>query len=79
MSKPVANRIKAGARKSEFFKNYVCLPPAQRKTQLTAANDDRWRSVSNCGGESGNGWEDPQQPIGVGLLESLPNHQPSDC
>lgn len=29
MSKPVANRIKAGARKSEFFKNYVCLPPAQ--------------------------------------------------
>ncbi|XP_028274959.1 optic atrophy 3 protein homolog [Parambassis ranga] len=29
MSKPVANRIKAGARRSEFFKNYVCLPPAQ--------------------------------------------------
>ncbi|XP_005810609.1 optic atrophy 3 protein [Xiphophorus maculatus] len=29
MSKPVANRIKAGARRSEFFKTYVCLPPAQ--------------------------------------------------
>ncbi|CAL8349299.1 unnamed protein product [Arctogadus glacialis] len=29
MSKPVANRIKAGAVRSEFFKNYVCLPPAQ--------------------------------------------------
>ncbi|XP_023662962.1 optic atrophy 3 protein homolog isoform X1 [Paramormyrops kingsleyae] len=29
MSKPVANRMKAGARRSEFFKNYVCLPPAQ--------------------------------------------------
>ncbi|KAI4899746.1 hypothetical protein NFI96_022643 [Prochilodus magdalenae] len=29
LSKPVANRIKAGARRSEFFKNYVCLPPAQ--------------------------------------------------
>nr|XP_046245792.1 optic atrophy 3 protein homolog [Scatophagus argus] len=29
MSKPVANRIKAGARRSEFFKNYICLPPAQ--------------------------------------------------
>ncbi|XP_008307044.1 optic atrophy 3 protein homolog [Cynoglossus semilaevis] len=29
MSKPVANRIKAGARKSDFFRNYVCLPPAQ--------------------------------------------------
>ncbi|XP_047450167.1 optic atrophy 3 protein homolog [Mugil cephalus] len=29
MSKPVANRIKAGARSSEFFKNYICLPPAQ--------------------------------------------------
>ncbi|XP_006627592.2 optic atrophy 3 protein homolog [Lepisosteus oculatus] len=28
MSKPVANRIKAGARRSEFFKNYICLPPA---------------------------------------------------
>ncbi|KAK5869117.1 hypothetical protein PBY51_010074 [Eleginops maclovinus] len=29
MSKPIANRIKAGARRSEFFKNYICLPPAQ--------------------------------------------------
>ncbi|XP_053278656.1 optic atrophy 3 protein homolog [Pleuronectes platessa] len=29
MSKPVANRIKAGARRSEFFKSYICLPPAQ--------------------------------------------------
>ncbi|KAF7699299.1 optic atrophy 3 protein homolog [Silurus meridionalis] len=28
LSKPVANRIKAGARRSEFFKNYICLPPA---------------------------------------------------
>uniref|UniRef100_H3DNV9 Outer mitochondrial membrane lipid metabolism regulator OPA3 n=2 Tax=Tetraodon nigroviridis TaxID=99883 RepID=H3DNV9_TETNG len=29
LSKPVANRIKATARTSEFFRNYVCLPPAQ--------------------------------------------------
>ncbi|XP_054884499.1 optic atrophy 3 protein homolog [Poeciliopsis prolifica] len=29
MSKPLANRIKAGARRSEFFKTYICLPPAQ--------------------------------------------------
>ncbi|XP_072308973.1 optic atrophy 3 protein homolog [Eucyclogobius newberryi] len=29
MSKPVANRIKAGAVRSEFFKHYICLPPAQ--------------------------------------------------
>ncbi|XP_077397651.1 optic atrophy 3 protein homolog [Festucalex cinctus] len=29
LSKPVANRIKAGARRSEFFKTYFCLPPAQ--------------------------------------------------
>ncbi|XP_029302344.1 optic atrophy 3 protein homolog [Cottoperca gobio] len=29
LSKPVANRIKAGARRSDFFKNYICLPPAQ--------------------------------------------------
>ncbi|XP_077423094.1 optic atrophy 3 protein homolog [Vanacampus margaritifer] len=29
LSKPVANRIKAGARRSEFFKTYICLPPAQ--------------------------------------------------
>ncbi|XP_019716733.1 optic atrophy 3 protein homolog [Hippocampus comes] len=29
LSKPVASRIKAGARSSEFFKNYICLPPAQ--------------------------------------------------
>jgi len=31
LGKPVANRIKAGARRSEFFKNYICLPPAQGK------------------------------------------------
>ncbi|XP_068601267.1 optic atrophy 3 protein homolog [Brachionichthys hirsutus] len=29
LSKPVANRIKDGARRSEFFRNYICLPPAQ--------------------------------------------------
>ncbi|XP_073417312.1 optic atrophy 3 protein [Dendrobates tinctorius] len=29
ISKPLANRIKAGARRSEFFRNYICLPPAQ--------------------------------------------------
>uniref|UniRef100_A0A8C5QKM1 Outer mitochondrial membrane lipid metabolism regulator OPA3 n=1 Tax=Leptobrachium leishanense TaxID=445787 RepID=A0A8C5QKM1_9ANUR len=29
LSKPLANRIKAGARRSEFFRTYVCLPPAQ--------------------------------------------------
>ncbi|XP_070827331.1 optic atrophy 3 protein homolog [Chaetodon trifascialis] len=29
LSKPVANRIKAGARRSDFFRNYICLPPAQ--------------------------------------------------
>ncbi|XP_032745386.1 optic atrophy 3 protein homolog [Rattus rattus] len=29
VSKPLANRIKDAARRSEFFKTYVCLPPAQ--------------------------------------------------
>ncbi|KAJ3591238.1 hypothetical protein NHX12_009184 [Muraenolepis orangiensis] len=29
MSKPLANRMKAGAQRSQFFKNYICLPPAQ--------------------------------------------------
>ncbi|XP_075042277.1 optic atrophy 3 protein [Mixophyes fleayi] len=29
ISKPLANRIKAGARRSDFFRNYICLPPAQ--------------------------------------------------
>nr|XP_057936198.1 optic atrophy 3 protein homolog [Doryrhamphus excisus] len=29
MSKPIANRIKAGARRSDFFRSYICLPPAQ--------------------------------------------------
>lgn len=29
VSKPLANRIKEGARRSEFFKTYICLPPAQ--------------------------------------------------
>ncbi|KAM4696598.1 optic atrophy 3 protein [Rhinophrynus dorsalis] len=29
ISKPLANRIKAGARRSEFFRTYICLPPAQ--------------------------------------------------
>ncbi|XP_019664813.1 optic atrophy 3 protein isoform X2 [Ailuropoda melanoleuca] len=29
VSKPLANRIKEAARRSEFFKTYICLPPAQ--------------------------------------------------
>ncbi|XP_073913749.1 optic atrophy 3 protein isoform X1 [Castor canadensis] len=29
VSKPLANRIKDAARRSEFFKTYICLPPAQ--------------------------------------------------
>ncbi|XP_028320859.1 optic atrophy 3 protein homolog [Gouania willdenowi] len=29
IGKPVANRIKDGARRSEFFKSYICMPPAQ--------------------------------------------------
>ncbi|KAM5132357.1 LOW QUALITY PROTEIN: optic atrophy 3 protein [Mantella aurantiaca] len=29
ISKPIANRIKAGAQRSEFFRTYICLPPAQ--------------------------------------------------
>ncbi|CAF2702648.1 unnamed protein product [Rotaria sp. Silwood2] len=29
VSKPLANQIKARAKNSEFFKKYVCMPPAQ--------------------------------------------------
>ncbi|GCC34778.1 optic atrophy 3 protein homolog [Chiloscyllium punctatum] len=29
VSRPLANSIKANARRNEFFKRYVCLPPAQ--------------------------------------------------
>lgn len=36
VSKPLANRIKDAARRSEFFKNYVCLPPAQRESDPTS-------------------------------------------
>lgn len=36
ISKPLANRIKEGARRSEFFKTYVCLPPAQRESDPTS-------------------------------------------
>lgn len=32
VSKPLANRIKEAARRSEFFKTYICLPPAQRES-----------------------------------------------
>lgn len=49
MSKPIANRIKAGARTSEFFKTYVCLPPAQCEYKLSTAGNDRCISVSNTG------------------------------
>lgn len=41
LSKPVANQIKAAARTSEFFRNYVCLPPAQRKYRLALGQNDR--------------------------------------
>lgn len=33
VSKPLANRIKEAARRSEFFKTYICLPPAQRESR----------------------------------------------
>ncbi|GCB62648.1 hypothetical protein scyTo_0014517 [Scyliorhinus torazame] len=29
ISRPLANSIKANARRSQFFKRYICLPPAQ--------------------------------------------------
>ncbi|XP_067875051.1 optic atrophy 3 protein homolog [Heterodontus francisci] len=29
VSRPLANSIKASARRSQFFKRYICLPPAQ--------------------------------------------------
>ncbi|XP_078062368.1 optic atrophy 3 protein homolog [Mustelus asterias] len=29
VSRPLANSIKANARRSQFFKRYICLPPAQ--------------------------------------------------
>ncbi|CAF1287348.1 unnamed protein product [Rotaria sordida] len=29
ISKPLANQIKTRAKKSEFFKKYICMPPAQ--------------------------------------------------
>ncbi|NXX22618.1 OPA3 protein, partial [Podargus strigoides] len=29
LSRPLAARIKAGARASPFFRTYICLPPAQ--------------------------------------------------
>ena len=31
LSRPLAARIKAGARASPFFRTYICLPPAQRE------------------------------------------------
>ncbi|EPY84979.1 hypothetical protein CB1_000420007 [Camelus ferus] len=34
VSKPLANRIKEAARRSEFFKTYICLPPAQLSQNL---------------------------------------------
>lgn len=29
VSKPLANRIKTSAKNSPFFRNYICMPPAQ--------------------------------------------------
>ena len=29
ISKPIANSIASRARKSKFFRNYICMPPAQ--------------------------------------------------
>lgn len=31
ISKPIANIIKDNAKKSQFFRQYVCMPPAQCK------------------------------------------------
>lgn len=29
LSKPLANKLKSGAKNSPFFRRYVCMPPAQ--------------------------------------------------
>lgn len=31
ISKPIANAIKVKAKEHPLFRNYVCMPPAQRK------------------------------------------------
>ena len=31
VSKPVAKAVASGAKRSDFFKNYVCIPPARSK------------------------------------------------
>ncbi|KAM7340173.1 hypothetical protein ACRRTK_000788 [Alexandromys fortis] len=41
VSKPLANRIKEAARRSEFFKTYICLPPAQQSSVVITTNQVR--------------------------------------
>lgn len=53
LGKPVANRIKAGARRSEFFKSYVCLPPAQGELDYSVTSLSPlwpWQRVDGIGG-----------------------------
>lgn len=34
LSKPIANQIKVRAKKSHFFRTYICMPPAQSNIHL---------------------------------------------
>lgn len=56
LSRPLAARIKAGARASPFFRTYICLPPAQRERrgERGAANGRAmWNGVRPMGRERG--------------------------
>lgn len=36
VTKPIANQLKLTAKRSEFFRKYVCIPPAQGKQLMIA-------------------------------------------
>lgn len=50
VSKPLANRIKEAARRSEFFKTYICLPPAQRESHPAVPSPSILDPSGSCSG-----------------------------
>ena len=56
VSKPLANQLKIGAKSSDFFKKYVCMPPAQCKYKIQSSRLTLSLNMSESSSSSSTFW-----------------------
>lgn len=65
ISKPIANALKVKAKDSQFFRQYICMPPAQSKYKHTfcyiTPDQDLFCSAELVGGEGKDVVNEPGQ------------------